>query len=332
MERASKPTAVTRRALAGLLALAACRKSDRPRRPLHFSILATDSAANEQARWSPFLTDMSRQTGLTVRPFYASSYTSLVEAMRFRQVDLGWFSNVPGLEAVKRAGGEVFAHSTYPGGAGGYFANIVVRADSGVTLERLLKCDRKLRFAFGDRESTSGTLAPMAYLFTPRRIDPQTCFKSVRSANHQANLAALAAGELDATANNSTSLTVLARTRPDLATRVAEIWRSPPLPEDPIIWRKALDPGVKEKLRSFFLSYGSAPGPEGERERQILAGLDFGQFKPADDRFLLPIREMVASEALAEARNANDPRAEKAAEAELADIKREKEKAGPSQP
>ena len=73
------------------------------------------------------------------------------------------------------------------------------------------------------------------------------------------------------------------------------IWTSPALPEDPIIWRKDLDPAVKEKLRQFFLTYGRATRPDAERQRANLRPLSIGGFEPADDNHLLPVREMEAT-------------------------------------
>src|SRR5262249_20065224 len=154
--------------------LAACDRlgaaSNNPK-VINFSILSTENAQNLQIRWQPFLDDMSKQTGLTIKPFFASNYTSLLEAMRFKQVPLGSLSHFSGLEAVRRGGGEVFAHSTDPSGIGGYFSVIIVNANSPITLEALLKCDKRYSFGLGDARSTSGTLAPMTYLFAPKNID-----------------------------------------------------------------------------------------------------------------------------------------------------------------
>ena len=36
------------------------------------------------------------------------------------------------------------------------------------------------------------------------------------------------------------------------AYQVKAIWTSPTLPQDPILWRRDLDPALKEKLRQFF--------------------------------------------------------------------------------
>lgn len=285
-----------------------------------FSILSTENSQNQEALWKPFLEDMREQTGLNIRPFFASNYTSLIEAMRFNQVQIGWFSNQSGLEAVRRAGGEVFVRSSDPSGVDGYNSVIIVPANSTLTADDLARCGKRHAFGLGDAKSTSGTLAPMTFFFAPKKIDPQTCFKTLRSANHEANLMSVANGLLDAATNNSTMLGL----RPEVAKRVKIVWTSPRIPEDPIVWRKDLDPATKEKIRSFFLTYGTAEGAEGERQREILKKLSFGVFKPADDSHLIPVREMEATEKLMAAQNAGDGQAAAAAQKDLDQVRAER--------
>jgi phosphonate transport system substrate-binding protein len=258
--------------------------------------------------WQPILADMEKQTGLKITPFYSNNYTLLVEAMRFKKTDAGWFSNQSGLEAVRRGGGEVFARTFSPSGVDGYTSVLIVNANSHITLDNVLACKKTLSFGLGDVLSTSGTLAPMTYLFAPRNIRPTDCFKQVRSgSSHQTNLVAVANGQLDVATNNSTSLMLDAQNGGHQSEKVKVIWRSPTLPEDPIIWRKDLDPDVKEKLRQFFLTYGQGDGPDAARQRGYMAKVHVGGFKAADDTHLLPVREMEATEHWLEAKDGGDP-------------------------
>jgi phosphonate transport system substrate-binding protein len=267
--------------------------------------------------WKPILADMRTQTGLDVQPFYSNNYTLLVEAMRFKKTDAGWFSNESGLKAVEKADGEVFARTVGTGGIDGYTSVLIVNAKSPLTLQDVLRCDHKLTFGIGDVLSTSGTLAPMTYLFAPKGIDPKTCFKQVRSANHGANLVAVANGQIDVATNNSTSLMLNKQSGKPEADEVKVIWRSPMLPEDPIIWRKDLDPAIKEKLRQFFLTYGQGDSADAVRQRGYLAKVNVGGFKPADDTHLLPVREMEATKTWLEAKEGKDPAATAKAKADL---------------
>jgi phosphonate transport system substrate-binding protein len=305
------------------LAICACQPKSKPE-TVNFSILSTESAQGLQTLWAPFIADMRKQTGLDVKPYFASNYTALVEAMRFNQTQLGWFSNFSGLAAVRRGGGEVFARTTDPSGVDGYFSVLIVNVKGGPTLQKVLACGKTLNFGIGDVNSTSGTLAPMTYLFAPRGIRPQDCFRTVRAANHQANFAAVANGVLDVATNNSTGLRINEERSPALRGKVKVIWTSPRLPEDPIIWRKDLDPAVKAKIRSFFLSYGVGSTPEAARQRAVLAKLSMGPFKPATDDHLLPVREMEAAQNLELARDARDPAKIAAARKMLDELERER--------
>ncbi|MDO9473875.1 MAG: phosphate/phosphite/phosphonate ABC transporter substrate-binding protein [Caulobacter sp.] len=290
-----------------------------------FSILSTEDAQNMESYWTPILADMEKQTGMKVKPFFSSNYSALIEAMRFKQTDLGWFSNQSGLEAVRRSNGEVFARTFDPSGTDGYTSVIIVPANSKIrTIDDLFKCDRTLNFGMGDKKSTSGTLAPMTYVFIPAGKKPETCFKTVLTANHQANLFAVAAGRLDAATNNSTAIRLNAQRGEGQAEKIRVIWESPTLPEDPIVWRKDLDPAVKEKLRQFFLTYGQGDGPEAARQRANLEALSIGGFLPADDTHLLMVREMEATETLLLAREGADQTKIAAAEKDLAAIRAER--------
>lgn len=314
--------------LAALAALAGPAQAA-PQQTLTFSIISTERAATQMEEWTPFLKDMEKATGLTVKPYFGSNYSAMIEAMRFKQTDMGWFTNLSGLEAVRRAGGQVFARTTKPnGGADGYQAVIIVKKGSGVTLAKLLKCDRSLDFGMGDQKSTSGTLAPMTYLFAPRGIEPAKCFKTVRSANHETNLYAVGNGVLPAATNNSQSIERMAMLDTPMAKKtlagIEVIWRSPTIPEDPMVWRADLDPTVKAKVSKFMFSYGVGDSPEARRQRAVLERIQTGPFKRADNSHLLPVREMEATELLIEARNDGDAAAIAKAQATLAQVRKEK--------
>jgi phosphonate transport system substrate-binding protein len=305
-------------ALAALLA--ACGRPAPQGSPseIRFSVLSTESAQNMEAYWQPILADMAKQTGLKVTPYFSNNYTLLIEALRFKKTDAGWFSNLSGLEAVRHGDGEVFARTFDPSGTDGYQSVLIVPAKSKLTLDKVLKCDRSLTLGMGDVLSTSGTLAPLTYLFGPRGIDPAKCFRQVRSgANHQTNLFAVANGQLDVATNNTTSMLLNREKGRHEADAVRVIWSSPMLPEDPIIWRKDLDPTLKEKLRQFFLTYGQGDTPDAARQRGYLAKVKIGGFKPADDSHLLPVREMEATSKWLTAKQGGDPARIAAAKAAL---------------
>jgi phosphonate transport system substrate-binding protein len=314
---------------AAALALSACGKPEEKSAAagapteLTFSILSAENQTSMEPLWAPLLADLSDSIGVKVKPYFATNYTSLVEAMRFKQVQMGWFSASPALQAVRRADGEVLGRVVDAGGEATYKSVIIVKKGSGITLEKLLKCDKTLTFGLGDTQSTSGTLAPMTYLFTPRGIEPNKCFKAVRSASHQANVFSVANGVLDAATNNTVGLVFAKRQNETVGNSVEVIWESPPLPESSIVVRKDLDPALKEKIRQFFLTYGTGTDEKAAKQREVLKGLAYGGFKPADNSYLDPVREMEAAEALAAAKRSGDQGRIAKAQAEFEKVRAE---------
>jgi phosphonate ABC transporter permease subunit PhnE/phosphonate ABC transporter binding protein len=282
--------------------------SEGERRTLNFGIIATESSSNLESNWRPFIAAMSEWTGYDIQPFYASDYAGMIQAMRYNSIQVAWFSNFSGLQAVRLGGGQVFAKATYPDGSEGYNSVLIVPVDSPLqSVEDVLACDGTIDFGMGDPNSTSGYLVPSAFIFAPRGIDPATCFNSVRNANHEANAVAVANGLIDVGTNNTTNMTLLQRTRPDIAARIRVIWTSPAIQTDPIIWRSDLDDEAKQRLQYFFMNYGRMGSPEDIAEaRAVLDPLYFGLFLPSSNAHLDPIVQLEIVRDLTAARNDPD--------------------------
>jgi phosphonate transport system substrate-binding protein len=261
---------------------------------VNFGVISTEASTNQKKNWEPFVEAMSGATGLKINAFYATDYAGVIEAMRFNKVQIAWFGNKSGMEAVDRSSGQVMAQVVSKDGSVGYYSHIIVHKDSPyTTVDDILKCDKSLDFGIGDPNSTSGFLVPTAYIFAAKGIDLKSCFKTVRNASHQANAMAVANKQVAAATNNSEDLQRVGVTAPDARKEIRIIWTSPIIPLDPIVWRKDLDAGVKTKLYTFLLSYGRIGSAEDiKTAREILANLIWSPFNPSSDDQLLPIRKL----------------------------------------
>jgi phosphonate transport system substrate-binding protein len=256
--------------------------------PLNFGIISTESSQNQEKLWKPFLADMSKQLGREVKPYFASDYAGVIQAMRFGKVDLAWYGNKAAMEAVDRADGEIFAQTVADSGAQGYWSLLLVNKNSPYnSVDDVLAHAGQLTFGNGDPNSTSGFLVPGYYVFGQRNLDANKIFKRTLNSNHEANALAVANGMVDVATCNTESMERLQITQPAKAAQLKVVWKSPLIPSDPLVWRKALPEDLKADLRNFLFGYG-----RDATQKQILADLQWSGFKPSNNDQLLPIRQL----------------------------------------
>ncbi|MDW7747309.1 phosphonate ABC transporter substrate-binding protein [Halomonas sp.] len=255
---------------------------------LNFGIISTESSQNQADQWQPFLDDMSRELGREVKPFFATDYAAVIQAMRFDKVDLAWYGNKSAMEAVDRAGGEIFAQTVAYNGAPGYWSLMITHRDSDLdNVEEVLERADELVFGNGDPNSTSGYLVPGYYVFAKNGVDASTAFKRTLNSNHETNALTVANGQVDVATFNTESMERLEINHPDKAEQLKVIWKSPLIPSDPLVWRKNLPEELKADLSEFFYSYG-----ETDAQREILEPLQWSRFDESDNDQLLPIRQL----------------------------------------
>ena len=283
-------SSMTRRLALASLAALSCATAAVQAQEINFGVIATDSASTQRERWEPVFRDLEKKTGLQIRSFYAPDYAGVIEAMRFNKVQVAWFGNKSAMEAVDRASGEIFAQVMYADGTFGYHALLIAHKDSPYNnLDDVLKNAKNINFSIGDPNSTSGFLVPTFYVFAKNGVDHRTAFKSIRNASHGANLQAVLARQVDVATNNTEDFGKLQSSKPELASQLKVLWKSPLIPSDPFVWRTDLDPAVKAKLKNFVLGYAKTD-PE---EKKILGVIyNYGGFRDSNNDQLIPIRQL----------------------------------------
>jgi phosphonate transport system substrate-binding protein len=246
-------------------------------------IPAEDSRA--MVRQSQAILDIvAKHTGMKIDAFVGSDYNATIEALRAGHIDvalLGPFSYVLAttVAPVEAFAITVTARSMQPS----YQSIIIAGKDSNINSLADLK---GRTFAFTDPGSTSGFMVPSA-AFIKAGVTPEKDFKQVMySGGHDATIVAVGSGKVDA---GSVADRIYERgCAKGLAdcNKLKVVWTSPPIPNDPLLYRKTLSEDMKKKIREAFFSVKNlAFGEMGTVAR----------FDPATDKDYDPIREIASA-------------------------------------
>lgn len=192
------------------------------------------------------LDELQKQLGMPVKPFVATDYNGVIEALRSRKLDVAYLGPFSYVLASSVANVEAFAVAeTKKTGQSSYKSLILASKDSGLRAVSDLKGKN---FAFVDPSSASGHLFPKAGL-QQMGIEPEQLFgRVIFSGSHDASILAVANKKVDAAAvADRIFATAVAKGQVKQDDFVV-LWSSRPIPESPMVWRKDLDPALKEKL------------------------------------------------------------------------------------
>lgn len=226
--------------------------------PLRVLLIPADGGTESGtlADYRPIFDAVARSTGMRFDLKVAQSYGGVVEAMCNNAADIAFVGSVTYLQAQKRGCAELLAVAV-KSGRSVYYSGLFVRADSPL---RSIADLRDRRVAFGDVNSTSAFIFPVAMLLDAG-IDPVRDLSAVRMTGTHANsLAALINGEVDAAALSFDSYDKAVRANVPGARDLCVIARSEPIPYPPLIANSRLKPAVRERLRAAFQNIGHTPG------------------------------------------------------------------------
>ena len=218
-----------------------------------------DESPTELARKAvPLVKYLEQQLGMKVEFTPVSDYAAAVEALVNKQVDMAWYGGFTFVQASVRSGGKVIPLVQREEDE--KFRSVFITSDPTI----LTLADLKGKtVSFGSQSSTSGHLMPRSVLLQAN-IDPDKDFKRVAySGAHDATIAAVAAGKVDAGALNISVWDKFVADKKVDPSKVRVIFTTPPYFD--YNWTVHADMPVaqREKLTKAFLSL-SAATPEGK--------------------------------------------------------------------
>lgn len=203
------------------------------------------------------LDQLQSQLGMPVKPFVATDYNGVIEALRSKKLDVAYLGPFSYVLANQIADAEAFAVAvTKKTGKSAYRSLIVARADSGI---HSLADLNGHTFAFVDPSSTSGHLFPKAGIeqagYAPGKLFSRVIF----SGSHDASILAVANRKVDAAAVADRILNSAISSGQVKQDDLKIVWSSNDIPESPMVWRKDLDPALKQKLVTALANVKNVP-------------------------------------------------------------------------
>ena len=258
---------------------------------LRFSIIPTQDTVKELSLYKPVLDLLSKNTGKKIEFYMPTAYSSVVEALLGKWVDVAVLGPESYVIAHKKDPTiEVFAtyykkaHGIQEAGPG-YKSVLVTKKGSKFTTVESLKGSVLLLV---DPASTSGALIPEAVFAKKELHVPlKDYFSRVAfSGGHDLSTIAVVAGKADAA---FVATHRLMNTVDQGKAKIEDfnyLWKSPLIPQDPFVYRGALCAPLKEKIAETFLTLNTTP--EG---KAYLENVDSEKFVKMTDKDYDIVRE-----------------------------------------
>ncbi len=203
-------------------------------------------------QFEPLFNELAKGMNLKADVTVTEDWVGISEALRSGTLDAAWLGpwgyvlanhNEPSIQAIATV-----KYKDKPT----YYSVLMARADAPFnTLDEAIaqsKQGKKLKLSLADVGSTSGWLVPQAE-FKRRNLDPKTAFDYSEGASHAAQAIAVISGQADIASDYDRNLDVLTSKGRIDQSKIKIIWKSEPLPNDPIAVRGGLPEDIKTKLQ-----------------------------------------------------------------------------------
>ncbi|PTX55133.1 phosphonate transport system substrate-binding protein [Melghirimyces profundicolus] len=186
-----------------------------------------------------------------------SDYQGVVEALKYKKMDMAFLGPLTFVQARETTGVHAVVTQLIDGKPY-YHSYLIVPKESGLdSIEEVAENSKKIRFAFGDPNSTSGSLIPGMALKKQGVFENEQehDFKGITyTGSHDVTALSIQNGKYDVGAIDSAIFNQLVESGKVDKDKVRVIWKSEPLFQYPWAVRKDVDGPTVNKLRKTFLS------------------------------------------------------------------------------
>lgn len=229
---------------------------------LEVQLIPSRDAAVLDAQRGPLQAMLEEQLDMPVNVTVATDYVGLIEAMKSKQVHVGFLAPASYVLAADQGAAEVVVVSTrYDVDDEGnqlddqplvtsYRAQLLTGKDSGITKVEDLKGKK---IAIASFTSTSGFLYP-ANLLADNGIDVEADVEWFDAGGHDKAILAVLDGLADAAFTFKDARSLLEADYPDIREEVVYVTDTEPIFNDTISVIPSMDPELKEKIKDAFIN------------------------------------------------------------------------------
>ena len=232
-----------------------------------------DESPTELARkFAPLGAYLEAKLGMKVEWTPVTDYAAAVETLVHRKIDLAWFGGFTFVQANVRSGGKMVPLVQREEDER-FRSVFITDAKSGIAKLDDLKGKT---LSFGSASSTSGHLMPRSFLLAAK-VNPDVDLKRVSfSGAHDATIAAVASGKVDAGALNISVWEKFVAEKKVDTTQVKVFYTTPPYYDYNWTVHADMPAELREKIKAAFLAL-DANTPQG---KEILALQRAARFVP----------------------------------------------------
>lgn len=229
---------------------------------LEVQLIPSRDAAVLDAQRGPLQAMLEEQLDMPVNVTVATDYVGLIEAMKSKQVHVGFLAPASYVLAADQGAAEVIVVSTrYDVDDEGnqlddqplvtsYRAQLLTGKDSGITKVEDLKGKK---IAIASFTSTSGFLYP-ANLLADNGIDVEADVEWFDAGGHDKAILAVLDGLADAAFTFKDARSLLEADYPDIREEIVYVTDTEPIFNDTISVIPSMDPELKEKIKDAFIN------------------------------------------------------------------------------
>ncbi len=247
---------------------------------LRIALLPDEDAATIIKKNQPLKDYLEEKLDKKVELVVTTDYSSMIEAMRFGRLELGYFGPLSYTLAESRSDIEPFA-ARLKGGSPTYHSVLIGNTEAGVTsIDQVAGKD----VAWGDTASTSSHLIPKSILRANGLTEKKDYEEHFLGA-HDAVAVAVQNGKAQAGGLSQPIFKSLVKRGIIDETKVTVLQVSKPFPQYPWTMRSDLAPELKDKIRAAFLDM---------KDKEVLKAFKADGFAPVSDADYDVVRDLQA--------------------------------------